>query len=65
MMTNTNPKILSCEIEQNGKKYKLVDVGNDNCDECAFCSNVKCPIIRDECLCVLVDSMTKVWKEDK
>ena len=63
MMTNTNPKILSCEIEQNGKKYKLVDVG-DNCKGCAFNISGDCPCANGEFLCTL-DGRNNIWKEDK
>ena len=63
MMTNTNTKILSCEIEQDGKKYKLINFG-DSCKGCAFNSVVDCPCLNDEFLCTL-DGRNNIWKEMK
>ena len=58
-------EILSIEIKEDGKRYKLIDTGKDDCEGCAFNRRyVPCPFINGELSCMLTNG-TSIWKEIK
>ena len=57
--------IESMRIDIDGKKYELVDIGNDECEECAFHrDDVLCPTINGKLSCILSNEK-RIWKEVK
>ena len=57
--------IESMRIDIDGKRYKLVDTGKDDCEGCAFNREyVPCPFINGELSCILTNG-TSIWKEIK
>lgn len=57
--------IESMRIDIDGKKYKLVDNGEGECEECAFHrDDVLCPTINGKLFCTLFNA-TSIWKEVK